>query len=105
MTIAGKKRTSSRTVSAFVLITSIALAAITRASPPAAAATPDATTSIEETAQPALVKLLPPGIVASKTLTVAVALGSPPDDFRNDKGEIAGWEIDILRAVRQRLGL
>ena len=46
-------------------------------------------------------KLLPPRVTASKTLTVAVALGSPPDDFRNDKGEIVGWEIDILRAASQ----
>jgi len=51
------------------------------------------------------VKLLPPRVAAAKTLTVAVAVGSPPDDFRNDKGEIAGWEPDILRAVSQSLGL
>ncbi len=36
---------------------------------------------------------------------LAVALGSPPDDFRNDKGEIVGWEIDIMRAATQALGL
>jgi polar amino acid transport system substrate-binding protein len=58
-----------------------------------------------EAVQPELVKLLPPDIAASRTLTVAVALGSPPDDFRNEKGEIAGWEIDILRAATQVLGL
>ncbi len=55
--------------------------------------------------QPDLIKLLPPDIATSKTFTVAVALGSPPDDFRNEKGEIAGWEIDILRAASQLLGL
>jgi polar amino acid transport system substrate-binding protein len=55
--------------------------------------------------QPDLVKLLPPDIAASKTLTVGVALGSPPDDFRDEKGEIAGWEIDILREATQALGL
>ena len=32
-------------------------------------------------------------------------LGSPPDDFRNEKGEIVGWEIDIMRAATQALGL
>jgi len=72
----------------------------------AAPASPEATaTSLDETVQPALVKLLPPRVAASKTLTVAVALGSPPDDFRNDKGETVGWEIDILRAASQSLGL
>lgn len=36
---------------------------------------------------------------------VAVALGSPPDEFRNERGEMVGWEIDILRAATQLLGL
>jgi polar amino acid transport system substrate-binding protein len=49
--------------------------------------------------------MLPPHAVDSKTLTVAVALGSPPDDYRNEQGEIAGWEIDILRAATQAMGL
>lgn len=58
-----------------------------------------------ETAQPDLVKMLPAHVVADKTLTVAVALGSPPDDFRDAAGEIVGWEIDILRAASQAMGL
>ncbi|MGH7121173.1 MAG: ABC transporter substrate-binding protein [Acetobacteraceae bacterium] len=58
-----------------------------------------------ETVQPDLVRLLPPEITKSKTITVAVALGSPPDDFRNANGEISGWEIDILKAVAASLGL
>ena len=61
--------------------------------------------SFGETAQPKLIALLPPEIAKSKTITVAVALGSPPDDFRNEKGEIDGWEIDILKAVAAVLGL
>ncbi|ODU62564.1 MAG: hypothetical protein ABS99_00155 [Acetobacteraceae bacterium SCN 69-10] len=36
---------------------------------------------------------------------MAVALGSPPDDFRNEKGEVVGWEIDILRAACEALGI
>ena len=55
-----------------------------------------------QTPQPDLVKLLPPG---AKTFTLAVALGSPPDDFRDAKGEVAGWEIDIMRGATQALGL
>lgn len=53
---------------------------------------------------PALMKLLPPD-AAKKPFVLAVALGSPPDDFRDAKGEIAGWEIDIMRAATQALGL
>ncbi len=55
-----------------------------------------------ETPQPDLVKLLPPD---TRTFTLAVALGSPPDDFRDAQGEVAGWEIDIVRAATQSLGL
>lgn len=58
-----------------------------------------------ETAQPALLMMLPSAVAKSKTMTVAVALGSPPDDFRNDKDQIVGWEIDILNGVAQSLGL
>ena len=36
---------------------------------------------------------------------MAVALGSPPDDFRNAAGEVDGWEIDLMRAATQALGL
>jgi len=71
---------------------------------PAAAQSPDVVLPTQAV-QPDLVKLLPPEVAASKTFTVAVALGSPPDDFRNEKGEIVGWEIDILRAATQSLGI
>ena len=52
--------------------------------------------------QPGLAKLLPPD---AKTLTLAVAIGSPPDDFRDANGQIAGWEVDIARAAAEALGL
>jgi polar amino acid transport system substrate-binding protein len=57
-----------------------------------------------QTVDPALAKLVPAEMVG-KPVTVAVALGSPPDDFRDEKGEVVGWEIDILRAATQALGL
>jgi polar amino acid transport system substrate-binding protein len=53
---------------------------------------------------PELVKMVPPDR-SGKPFVLAVALGSPPDDFRDEKGEIAGWEIDIMRAATQSLGL
>ena len=52
--------------------------------------------------QPDLVKRLPAG---AKTFTLAVSLGSPPDDFRDAKGDVVGWEIDIMRAATEVLGL
>src|ERR1700744_5247255 len=84
-----------------------ALSAIASGGPlcsPAFGARPPAEV-LPQTAQPDLVKLLPPRFATDKTLTVAVALGSPPDDFMNEKNEVVGWEIDILRAAAQSLGL
>jgi polar amino acid transport system substrate-binding protein len=60
--------------------------------------------ALAQQSQPDLVKLLPSD-AADKPFTLAVALGSPPDDFRNEKGEVAGWEIDIMHAATQALGL
>lgn len=87
-----------RTRLALSLLAGLALSALA----PTARAQTDA---ITETAQPALVKLLPPSIAASKTLILGVALGSPPDDFRDAQGNVAGWEIDLLRAATQALGI
>ncbi len=106
MSLPRRRRAATRFALVTLFAMGAALAAVQCNSAPAVAAAPDtAATSLEETVQPDLVKLLPPSLVASKTLTVAVALGSPPDDFRNDKGEIVGWEPDILRAASQSLGL
>lgn len=65
---------------------------------------PGADPALTQQADAALVRMVPAGM-AGKPFTVAVALGSPPDDFRNEKGEVIGWEIDILRAATQSLGL
>jgi len=69
---------------------------------PAAAQAPAAVTAA---AQPELAARLPARLKEKKEITVAVALGSPPDDFRDEKGNIAGWEIDILQAAADTLGL
>ncbi len=61
--------------------------------------------ALAQAAQPELAKLLPPRAAETRTFTLAVALGSPPDDFRDAKGEVAGWEIDIMRAATEALGL
>lgn len=84
------------------LAAAIALPAVT---PRAAAQTaPEAASVPAEKPVPDLVKMVPQNRTG-KPFVLAVALGSPPDDFRNDKGEIAGWEIDIMRAATQALGL
>lgn len=60
---------------------------------------------ISESPRPSLVSLVPASHVTDKTLNVGVALGSPPDEFKNDTGEFVGWEIDLIRAAAQTLGM
>ncbi|MDE2515880.1 MAG: ABC transporter substrate-binding protein [Rhodospirillales bacterium] len=84
-------------------LAAIASLALLSASLPHPAWAAEAAIPVEKP-QPALIKLLPPG-AASKPFVLAVALGSPPDDFRDAQGHIAGWEVDIVRAATQALGL
>jgi polar amino acid transport system substrate-binding protein len=55
-----------------------------------------------QTPNPDLVKKLPAGV---KSFTLGVSLGTAPDDFRDAQGDVAGWEIDIMRGATQLLGL
>ncbi len=88
------------------LVAGVAIAALGAVHPASAQqSNAGADPALTQSVQPDLAKLLPPEVAKSKTFTVAVALGSPPDDFHNAKGEIVGWEIDILRAATQSLGV
>lgn len=80
------------------------LAALLLAAAPASAQDAGADPALTEAKDPALAAAVPAS-AAGQAFTVAVALGSPPDDFRNDRGEIAGWEIDIIRAATEAMGL
>lgn len=71
---------------------------------PAFADEPGADKALAQTADPALVKMVP-AEYAKRPFTVAVSLGSPPDNFRDAKGDIVGWETDLARAAVQALGL
>ena len=71
---------------------------------PSRADEPGADPALTQQPDPALKKLLPAGRDALP-FTLAVSLGSPPDDFRDEKGQVVGWEIDLARAATQLLGL
>jgi polar amino acid transport system substrate-binding protein len=94
-----------RNSACLALLAGVISAAVFCSTQTAAQQAAGAAPAITETVQPDLVKLLPPRMTSSPILTVAVALGSPPDDFRNEKGEIAGWEVDMLNAASQAMGL
>lgn len=71
---------------------------------PALADQPGVDPALAQQPDPALVKMVPQDF-GKRPFTVAVSLGSPPDNFRNEKGEMVGWETDLARAAVQSLGL
>ena len=81
-----------------------ALLLLAASCPPGHAQEPGADPALAQKADPALQKLLPAGR-AGQPFNLAVSLGSPPDDFRDEKGQVVGWEIDLARAATQLLGL
>ncbi|HWK47745.1 MAG TPA: ABC transporter substrate-binding protein [Stellaceae bacterium] len=93
-------KTPARLLLSLPLLAALALPAYAQQQ----AVQPGADPALTQQADTALVKMVPADM-AGKPFTVAVALGSPPDDFRDEKGEVVGWEIDILRAATQSLGL
>ncbi|MGH3505208.1 MAG: ABC transporter substrate-binding protein [Nocardioidaceae bacterium] len=62
-------------------------------------------TTFKASKQQKLAKQLPVDVAKSKTLTVGVALASPPDEFQDEDNNIVGWEPDLMRAVAKTLGL
>ena len=93
-------KTPARLMLSLPLLATLALSAYAQQP----AVEPGTDPALAQQADAALVQTVPADR-AGKPFTVAVALGSPPDDFRNEKGETVGWEIDILRAATQSLGL
>jgi len=50
-------------------------------------------------------KLVPASVAKSGALRVGVAVGSPPDEFQDEHGNLVGWEVDIVRTAAQVMGL
>jgi polar amino acid transport system substrate-binding protein len=93
-------KTPARLLLSVALFAGVALPACAHQPAPDAGIDP----ALTQQRDAALAQMVPTD-AAGRPFTVAVALGSPPDDFRNEKGDPAGWEIDILRAATQSLGL
>ena len=67
------------------------------------AETPRLEEKIVVDADPAAVALLPEGI--GDTLSVAINPEYQPNEYHNEKGELAGWTVDLADAVAQKLGV
>ncbi|MEV7777295.1 ABC transporter substrate-binding protein [Kitasatospora sp. NPDC088351] len=57
------------------------------------------------TADPALAALVPADVKSSGKLVVAADASYAPNEFKDDKGNIVGMDVDLANAVAKRLGL
>lgn len=58
-----------------------------------------------ESAQPSLVTQLPADVASSKVLNVGVAVGTPPDEYLDADHNLVGWEVDVMTAAAESLGV
>jgi polar amino acid transport system substrate-binding protein len=49
--------------------------------------------------------LLPPEIASAGVLEVGIDPTYPPNEFKNDAGDIVGWEVDLFNDIAAKLGL
>ncbi|GAA2256275.1 MULTISPECIES: ABC transporter substrate-binding protein [Kitasatospora] len=57
------------------------------------------------TADPALASLVPADVKAAGKLVVGADASYAPDEFKDDKGNIVGMDVDLADAIAQKLGL
>ncbi len=56
-------------------------------------------------AVPSIAATVPAGIRATGHLTIAVSLPSTPNEFKNEQGQIVGFDVDLMNAIARTLGL
>ncbi|WP_457032438.1 ABC transporter substrate-binding protein [Kitasatospora sp. P5_F3] len=73
-------------------------------SSPSGAASPSASTPAV-TADAALAALVPADVKSSGKLVVGADASYAPNEFKDDKGNIVGMDVDLANAIAQKLGL
>ncbi len=70
-------------------------------SSPTPSGAPHATVAVDKAAQ----ALVPAEIASAGALEVGIDPTYPPNEYKNDAGDIVGWEVDLFNAVAAKLGL
>lgn len=71
----------------------------------ASSAGPSKNTTVSASPVPSISKQVPASVAKTGTLRVGVAVGSPPDEFQDENGQLVGWEVDLVKTSAQVLGL
>ena len=70
-------------------------------STPMPSSEPQATVEVDTAAQ----ALLPAEIASAGVLEVGIDPTYPPNEYKNDAGDIVGWEVDLFNDIAAKLGL
>jgi len=70
-------------------------------STPMPSSEPQATVEVDKAAQ----ALLPAEIASAGVLEVGIDPTYPPNEYKNDAGDIVGWEVDLFNDIAAKLGL
>jgi polar amino acid transport system substrate-binding protein len=88
---------------AFVAIAALALTGCVDNSTPSGSSSSSSSASVKKDNN--LASQLPAKIKSAGTLTVGMDNTYPPNEFKDDSGNPAGWEVDLTNAIAAKLGL
>ncbi|MFF1635107.1 ABC transporter substrate-binding protein [Leifsonia sp. NPDC058248] len=88
---------------AFVAIAALALTGCVDNSTPSGSSSSSSSASVKK--DDSLASQLPEKIKSAGTLTVGMDNTYPPNEFKDDNGNPAGWEVDLTNAIAAKLGL
>jgi len=84
---------------------SLALTACSSSKSTSTGSASPSTTVAAVTADPALAALVPADVKSSGKLVVGADASYAPNEFKDEKGNIVGMDVDLANAIAQKLGL
>lgn len=94
---------SVASVAAIAAVAALALSGCVDNSTPADSSSPSSASGVKK--DDALANQLPDAIKKAGVLTVGMDNTYPPNEYKDDSGQPAGWEVELTNAIGDKLGL
>lgn len=94
---------SVASVAAIAAVAALALSGCVDNSTPADSSSPSSVSGVKK--DDALANQLPDAIKKAGALTVGMDNTYPPNEYKDDSGQPAGWEVELTNAIGDKLGL
>lgn len=94
---------SVASVAAIAAVAALALSGCVDNSTPADSSSPSSASGVKK--DDALANQLPDAIKKAGALTVGMDNTYPPNEYKDDSGQPAGWEVELTNAIGDKLGL